>query len=61
MPLYTTKSKGIGLGLAVTKRITEAHNGSVQAESIVGQGSKFTVRIPTEQMPRQHHPAQSIT
>ena len=62
MPLYTTKSKGIGLGLAVTKRITEAHNGSVQAESIVGQGSKFTIRIPIEQTPRQlHHPAQSIT
>jgi len=47
MPLYTTKSKGIGLGLAVTKRIVEAHNGSVHAESVVGQGSKFTLRIPT--------------
>ncbi len=46
-PLYTTKSKGIGLGLAVTKRITEAHNGSVDVESVVGQGSKFTIRIPT--------------
>lgn len=55
MPLYTTKSKGIGLGLAVTKRITEAHNGSVHVESIVGQGSKFTIRIPTEQVPRQLH------
>lgn len=53
MPLYTTKPKGIGLGLAVTKRIIEAHNGSVQAESIVGQGSKFTIRIPTEQTPPQ--------
>ena len=49
MPLYTTKAKGIGLGLSITKRITEAHNGSVQAESTVGQGSKFTIRIPSEQ------------
>ena len=58
MPLYTTKSKGVGLGLAVTKRIAEAHNGSVQAESVVGQGSKFTIRIPTLEKPRLHHPTQ---
>ena len=49
LPLYTTKSKGIGLGLSVAKRIAEAHNGSVYAESTVGKGSKFTIRIPKEQ------------
>jgi len=49
MPLYTTKSKGIGLGLSVAKRIAEAHNGLVDAESVVGQGSKFTIRIPKAQ------------
>jgi len=48
MPLYTTKSKGIGLGLAVAKRISEAHNGSVHAESVVGKGSKFKIRIPKD-------------
>lgn len=47
LPLYTTKARGIGLGLTVTKRIAEAHNGSVHAESVVGHGSKFTIRIPT--------------
>ena len=52
MPLYTTKSKGIGLGLAVAKRIAEAHDGSVHAESIVGQGSKFKIRLPKD---KQQH------
>jgi two-component system sporulation sensor kinase C len=45
-PLFTTKSKGQGLGLSVCKRLIEIHNGSIDVESKVGVGSTFTVKIP---------------
>jgi PAS domain S-box-containing protein len=45
-PLFTTKAKGQGFGLAVIKRMTEALGGSVTFESEVGKGTKFIVRLP---------------
>jgi PAS domain S-box-containing protein len=45
-PFFTTKAKGMGLGLAICKRIVEAHGGSISVESIVGSGTTFTVVIP---------------
>ena len=45
-PLFTTKSKGQGFGLAVCKRIVEAHEGNITVCSEVGKGSTFTVNIP---------------
>ncbi|MCK4314836.1 MAG: hypothetical protein KAX24_03605, partial [Anaerolineae bacterium] len=45
-PLFTTKAKGIGLGLAVSKNLVEANGGSIAVESEVGKGSTFTVKLP---------------
>ena len=45
-PLFTTKSKGQGFGLAVVKRVTEAMNGTVTFESKHGEGTTFAIRLP---------------
>ena len=45
-PLFTTKAKGQGLGLAVAKRMTEAIGGTVTFESQEGKGTTFIVRLP---------------
>ena len=45
-PLFTTKSKGQGFGLAVCRRVIEAHGGTVTFESQEGKGSRFTVELP---------------
>ncbi len=45
-PYFSTKSNGTGLGLAITKRIVEEHGGTLRAESEMGKGSVFTVRLP---------------
>jgi len=45
-PLFTTKAKGMGFGLAICKRIIEAHGGSISVKSSRGKGTTFTVTIP---------------
>ena len=45
-PLFTTKAKGQGFGLAVVKRLVEALGGTVNFESEVGKGTKFMIRLP---------------
>ena len=45
-PLSTTKSGGTGLGLYIVQEIVAAHGGQVMVESVVGQGTTFTVTLP---------------
>lgn len=44
----TRLSGGAGLGLSITQSIVEAHGGTIEAASIVGEGSTFTVKLPLE-------------
>jgi two-component system sporulation sensor kinase A len=45
-PLFTTKPRGQGFGLAVCKRVIEAHGGTISFESQRGKGAKFTIQFP---------------
>jgi len=45
-PLFSTKAKGVGLGLSICKQIVEGHGGNITVKSIAGEGSTFTVRLP---------------
>lgn len=45
-PLYTTKSRGIGLGLAICRSYVEANGGRIQVESVLGEGTTFKVLLP---------------
>jgi signal transduction histidine kinase len=45
-PLFSTKAKGMGLGLAITNAILVKISGKLQVTSEMGRGSTFTVRIP---------------
>ncbi|MGZ4928773.1 MAG: PAS domain S-box protein [Halobacteriota archaeon] len=45
-PLFTSKAKGTGLGLAVCKRIVELHDGTITVESDEGRGARFILTLP---------------
>ncbi|MCE5341724.1 MAG: two-component sensor histidine kinase [Planctomycetaceae bacterium] len=45
---YSTKVGGSGLGLPTSKKIIEAHKGSIKVDSIIGKGTSFTILLPLE-------------
>jgi PAS domain S-box-containing protein len=45
-PFYTTKANGLGLGLYITHDVVEEHGGRIEVESLLGEGTTFTVWLP---------------
>ncbi len=45
-PLFTTKTRGLGLGLAISREIIERHGGSISVASALGTGTTFTITLP---------------
>ncbi|KPC97955.1 Sporulation kinase E [Geobacillus sp. BCO2] len=52
-PFYTTKERGTGLGLMVSYKIIEEHQGKIEVESEVGVGTTFHITLPIERMERE--------
>ncbi len=45
-PYFSTKETGTGLGLAIVQKIIEVHHGKIEVGSVVGEGTKFIVKLP---------------
>ncbi|MGE5809102.1 MAG: two-component system sensor histidine kinase NtrB [Nitrospirota bacterium] len=46
LPFYTTKDKGVGMGLALAHKVITSHGGRIEVESKEGKGTTFTVMLP---------------
>ncbi len=50
-PFFTTRERGGGLGLSICYEIMQQHSGRITAESVLGEGSKFTIWLPSVAVP----------
>jgi signal transduction histidine kinase len=48
-PLFTTKARGIGLGLAVSRTLVQANGGEISAVSKKGEGSTVSIELPADE------------
>jgi PAS domain S-box-containing protein len=46
MPFFTTKKEGLGLGLSICHNIIKSHNGTIELNSQINQGTTFTIKLP---------------
>jgi signal transduction histidine kinase len=46
-PFFTTRQQGTGLGLALVKKVVEAHGGTIRVESGADQGTTFVIELPS--------------
>jgi signal transduction histidine kinase len=58
-PFFSTRPGGTGLGLATTRKIIQAHGGTIDLQSDVGRGTKFTIRLPITTRQAGHQVAPS--
>ncbi|MCD6243110.1 PAS domain S-box protein [Candidatus Bathyarchaeota archaeon] len=49
-PFFTTKAKGMGIGLTICKKFVEEHGGKIDVQSKKGEGTVFTVKLPIKQV-----------
>ncbi len=49
-PFFTTKAKGMGIGLTICKKFVEEHGGKIDVQSKKGEGTVFTVKLPVKQV-----------
>ncbi len=60
-PFFTTKFTGRGLGLAAAKGIIRSHGGTIEIESVIGEGTTFTILLPTAESSGQRALVQAVT
>jgi signal transduction histidine kinase len=54
-PLFTTKARGIGLGLVIVRNLIQANGGTIEVESAAGRGTTFSVTLPAKSTEGNQH------
>ncbi len=60
-PYFSTKDTGLGLGLALTRKIVEDHGGAISLESVHGRGTSARISIPLAARPAEERPREAVT